>query len=62
MYGFWRLGVSPAPSTTRVCVTNGLETTTSMNAKKVAMPPITGTTHAIRSRSSLRLIATASAP
>ena len=62
MYGFCRLGVSPSPSSARVCVRNGLETATSMNAKNVAMPPITGTTHTIRSLSSLRLTATASAP
>ena len=62
MYGFCRLGVSPAPSTGAVCVSNGLATATSMNAKNVAIPPSTGTTHATRSRSSRRLTATASAP
>ena len=62
MYGFCRLGISPAPSTTRVCVTNGLATATSMKLKNVAMPPITGTTQTIRSPSSLRFRSTASAP
>ena len=62
MYGFCRLGTSPAPSTTRGCVSNGLATATSMKLKKVAIPPITGTTHATRSRSRRRLSATASAP
>ena len=36
MYGFWRLGLSPAPSVGATCVANGLETATSMNAKKLA--------------------------
>ena len=62
MYGFCRLGVSPSPSNGAVCVPNGLATATSTNEKNVAMPPITGTTHAVRSRSRRRLIATASAP
>ena len=62
MYGFCRLGVSPAPSSGAVCVSNGLATATSTNAKNVAIPPSTGTTHAVRSRSSLRFSATASAP
>ena len=34
MYGFCRLGLRPAPSRGAVCVANGLETATSMNAKK----------------------------
>ena len=55
MYGFCRLGVRPAPSTGAVCVSNGLATATSMNAKNVAIPPSTGTTQAVRSRSSRRL-------
>ena len=42
MYGFWRLGTRPAPSRVRGCVPNGLETTTSMNAKKVAIAAKTG--------------------
>ena len=62
MYGFCRLGVRPAPSTGAVCVPNGLATATSTNAKNVAIPPSTGTTQATRSRSSRRLIVTASAP
>ena len=62
MYGFCRLGVSPAPSTGAVCVPKGLATATRTKAKKVAIPPSTGTTHATRSRSSLRFTATASAP
>ena len=62
MYGFWRLGVSPAPSIGAVCVPNGLATATSTNAKKVAMPPSTGTTQAVRSRISFWFSATASAP
>ena len=43
MYGFCRLGFSPAPSTGAICVSNGLETATSMNAKNVETPPSTGT-------------------
>src|SRR5215213_6583437 len=62
MYGFWRLGVRPAPSTGRGCVPNGLEPATRMNAKKVATPPTTGTTQATRSRRSRLLTATATAP
>ena len=49
MYGFWRLGLSPAPSAGATCVANGLETATSMNAKKLATRASTGTTHATRS-------------
>src|SRR5215204_6275626 len=45
MYGFWRLGLSPAPSAGATCASNGLETTTSMKAKNVATRPRTGTTH-----------------
>ena len=62
MYGFCRLGVSPAPSRGAACVPNGLATATSTKAKNVAMPPRTGTTQAVKSRSSLRFSATASAP
>src|SRR5438270_8271195 len=62
MYGFCRLGVRPAPSTVAVCVSNGLATATSTNAKNDAMPPSTGTTHAVSSRSRLRFSATASPP
>ena len=49
MYGFWRLGLRPAPSVGATCVANGLETATSMNAKKLATRASTGTTHATRS-------------
>src|SRR5437588_24240 len=50
MYGFWRLGVNPAPSKGAVCVSNGLATATSTNEKNVAIPANTGTTQAVRSR------------
>ena len=43
MYGFWRLGLSPAPSAGAAWVANGLETATSMNAKNVITPPRIGT-------------------
>ena len=42
-------------------VTNGLATATSMKLKKVAIPPITGTTQVTTSRSSRRFSVTASA-
>ena len=61
MYGFWRLGTSPAPSTVRATVVNGLATATSMKLKKVAIPPITGTTQTTMSRRSLRFSITARA-
>ena len=60
MYGFCRLGTIPAPSAGAAAVLNGLETKQSMNAKKTAMPPSTGTVHAMRSRER-RLSRTASA-
>ena len=50
MYGFWRLGFSPAPSAGAGCVANGVATTTTRNAKKTATAPTTGTTQATRSR------------
>ena len=33
MYGFWRLGFSPAPFDGASCVSNGLEIATSMKLK-----------------------------
>ena len=60
MYGFWRLGLRPAPSVGATCVANGLETATSMNAKKLATRASTGTTHATRSAAVRRARATAS--
>ena len=42
MCRFCRLGLSPAPSGGATCVSNGLETATSMKAKKTATPPSTG--------------------
>ena len=48
MYGFWRLGLSPAPSAGAAWVANGLETATSMNAKNVITPPRIGTAHGRR--------------
>ena len=50
MYGFWRLGLRPAPSAGAACVSNGLATATSRNAKNAATRPSTGTAHAITSR------------
>jgi hypothetical protein len=61
MYGFCRLGTMPAPSAGAGCTLNGLETNASMNAKNVATPARTGTTHAIRSVLR-RFSQTASAP
>jgi hypothetical protein len=61
MYGFWRLGLRPEPSAGAVCVANGLEITTSMNAKKTDTPPSTGTVHATRSGARRRLSSTAAA-
>ena len=46
MYGFCRLGTMPAPSAGAAAVANGLETKQSMNVKKTATPPSTGTVHA----------------
>ena len=48
MYGFWRLGLSPAPSAGAAWVANGLETATSVNAKNVITPPRIGTAHGRR--------------
>ena len=62
MYGFWRLGVIPAPSTGATCVANGLATATSRNAKNVATAPKTGTTQTTRSRAQRRFRSTAAAP
>ena len=61
MYGFWRLGLSPAPSAGGTWVANGLETATSRKLKKTATPPSTGTTHAERSGAVRRLTSTAAA-
>src|SRR3954470_23490979 len=59
MYGFCRLGLSPAPSRGAACTSNGLETKTSRKAKKVATPPSTGTVHGSRRRIRLRFSETA---
>ena len=61
MYGFWRLGLSPAPSGGAACVANGLETATSMKLKNTATRPRTGTAQASRSRPERLLNATAAA-
>jgi hypothetical protein len=61
MYGFWRLGFSPAPSAGAVCVTNGDATATSRSAKKVMTPPSTGTDHATISGARRRFSRTAAA-
>ena len=61
MYGFWRLGLRPAPSAGATWVANGLETATSMKAKNVVTRPSTGTTHARRSGPVRRANATAAA-
>ena len=50
MYGFCRLGTMPAPSAGAAEVAKGLETKQSISAKKTAMPPSTGTVHAMSSR------------
>ena len=60
MYGFCSAGSIPAPSAGAAAVANGLETKQSMNEKKTATPPSTGTVQAIRSRER-RLSHTASA-
>ena len=62
MYGFWRLGVMPAPSAGAACVANGLATATSRNAKNVDTAPNTGTTQTMRSRAHARFTVTAAAP
>ncbi len=61
MYGFWRLGLRPSPSAGAVCVSNGLATKTSMNEKKIAVPPSTGVTQARSSRDARRSNSTAAA-
>src|SRR5512135_182655 len=62
MYGFWRLGVIPAPSGGAAWVANGLASATRTNAKKDATAANTGTTHVIRSRAQRRFRWTAAAP
>ena len=62
MYGFCRLGLSPAPSSGAACSWNGLETKTSRKAKKVATPPSTGTVHGSRRRIRSRFSVTAREP
>ena len=62
MYGFCRLGVIPAPSSSAGCVANGLATNTTRNAKNVATAANTGTTHTMRSRAHARFRLTAAAP
>src|SRR5213592_3744714 len=59
MYGFWRLGLSPAPCAGAVCVANGDATATSRNAKNEATAPSTGTVHATTSGARRRLSRTA---
>jgi hypothetical protein len=61
MYGFWRLGLRPAPSAGAAITSNGLETATSSQAKPSAIPPSTGVTQTTRSRARLRASQTASA-
>jgi hypothetical protein len=62
MYGFWRLGVIPAPSEGAACVANGLATATRRTAKNVETTAKTGTTHTMRSRAQARFSETATAP
>src|SRR5262249_37474648 len=62
MYGFWRLGVIPAPSGGADCVTNGLATATTRKGKKVATAAKTGTTPTMRARAQARFRLTAPAP
>ena len=61
MYGFWRLGLSPAPSAGAAIVSNGLETATRSQVKPTAIPPSTGVTQTTRSRARRRANQTASA-
>ena len=61
MYGFWRLGLRPAPSAGAALVANGLETATSSHANATAIPPSTGVTQTTRSRARRRANQTASA-
>ncbi len=53
--------MSPAPSATGGLTPNGEATKTSMNAKKTATPPSTGTVHGSRSRALRRVNRTAPA-
>jgi len=62
MYGFCRLGLSPAPSAGATWVANGLATKTSSSVKKVATPPSTGTVQGSTSVVRRRLKATAAEP
>src|SRR5215510_14073800 len=62
MYGFWRLGVMPAPSVGAAWVAKGLATATRRNAKNVETAANTGTTQTMRSRAHARLMLTAAAP
>ncbi len=62
MYGFWRLGVMPAPSAGASWVANGLATATTRNAKNTATAANTGTTQTMRSRAQRRLNRTAAEP
>src|SRR6476646_10415986 len=59
MYGFWRLGLRPAPCAGAACVAKGDATTTSRNAKNDATAPSTGTVHATTSGARRRLSSTA---
>src|SRR5205809_892283 len=59
MYGFWRLGVRPAPSAGAAARADGLATKVSTKAKKAAIAPRTGTVHGSRRRISERLSSTA---
>jgi hypothetical protein len=61
MYGFWRLGLRPAPSAGATCVSKGLATATRRNAKNPATSASTGTAHAITSLAAYRLNSTAAA-
>jgi hypothetical protein len=62
MYGFWRLGLSPFPSSGVGCVVNGDATNTSKRPKKVATAARIGTVHGRTSRTSRRLSARAAEP
>ncbi len=61
MYGFCRLGFSPAPFGGASCVSNGLEIATSMKAKNSATSASGGTTHGSSSDLRRRDVATTSA-
>ena len=62
MYGFWRLGVRPAPSAGAGARANGLATKVSTKAKNAAIAPSTGTVQGSRRRISARLSSTAAEP